>query len=135
MGLRLRLSRSPGWLPAAILVLATVVALAAYGTPIVQIAVFGLYVVVGIALPGMLWVRLLRGPALHLSEDVALGLAVGYCVEIAAYLSRRARPESRSSFSCGRPSHWRPSSPSPACDNTGGEAASGRPPGGPGRSR
>ncbi len=90
MHLRPSVSRSSGWLPVAILGLATVVVLAIYGTPISQMAVFGLYVVVGIALPGMLWVRMLRGRATHLSEDVALGLAIGYCVEIAAYVMARA---------------------------------------------
>ena len=90
MHLRLPLSRSSGWLPAAILGLATVAVLAAYGTPILEMAAFGLYIVVGIALPGMLWVRRLRGRAAHLSEDIALGLAVGYCLEIAAYVIARA---------------------------------------------
>jgi hypothetical protein len=90
MHLRPSLSRSSGWLPVAILGLATLVVLAAYGTPILDVAVFGLYVVLGIALPGMLWVRLLRGQAAHLSEDMALGLAIGYCVEMAAYMIARA---------------------------------------------
>ena len=53
-------------------------------------ATFGLYIVFGIALPGTLLVRLLRGRAAHLSEDIALGLAVGYCLEIAAYVVARA---------------------------------------------
>ena len=90
MHLRLPLSRSSGWVPAAILGLATIAVLAAYGTPILEMAIFGVYIVVGIALPGMLWVRRLRGRAAHLSEDIALGLAVGYCLEIAAYVIARA---------------------------------------------
>ena len=101
MHLRPSVSRSSGWLPMAILGLATVVALAIYGTPISQMAVFGLYVVVGVALPGMLLVRMLRGRATHLSEDVALGLAIGYRVEIAAYVMARAIGVPLPS-SCGR---------------------------------
>jgi len=38
----------------------------------------------------MLWVRLFRGRAAHVSEDLALGLAVGYCLEIATYVAARA---------------------------------------------
>jgi len=87
--LTLRASGS-GWLPASILALAATVIVTAYGTPIPQIAIFGVYVAFGIALPGMLWVRLLRGRATHISEDLTLGLAAGYCIEIAGYLAARA---------------------------------------------
>ena len=62
----------------------------AYGTPITQVALFGAYVAFGIALPGMLWVRLLRDRATHIAEDLALGLGVGYCVEVALYIPARA---------------------------------------------
>ncbi len=90
MHLTLRASGSFGWLPASILAVATTVVLAIYGTPIAQIGVFAVYVVLGLALPGLLWVRLLRGCSAHIAEDVALGLAVGYSLEIAAYLPARA---------------------------------------------
>lgn len=79
-----------GWLPASILAIAATVVLAAYGTPVAQIAIFAAYVTLGIALPGMLWVRLLRGRATHISEDLTLGLALGYCIEIATYIPTRA---------------------------------------------
>src|ERR1035437_8322829 len=86
----LRTTASSGWLPAAILAVFATIVLAAYGTPIPQTATFGAYVTFGIALPGMLWLRLLRGRSAHLSEDLALGLAVGYCIEIATYIAARA---------------------------------------------
>jgi hypothetical protein len=87
---RMRAVASSGWLPASILAACATVVLAAYDTPLPQVAIFGAYVTVGIALPGMLWVRLLHGRAAHISEDLTLGLAVGYCVEIATYIAARA---------------------------------------------
>ncbi|OGO54517.1 MAG: hypothetical protein A2Z32_09730, partial [Chloroflexi bacterium RBG_16_69_14] len=90
MRLTLRASASSGWLPAVVLALAAAVVLVAYGTPVPQVAIFGVYVTFGIALPGLLWVRLLRGRAAHIAEDLTLGLAVGYCVEIATYVAARA---------------------------------------------
>lgn len=88
--LTLRASASSGWLPAVVLALAAAVVLVGYGTPVPQVAVFGAYVAFGIALPGPLWVRLLRGRATHIAEDLTLGLVAGYCVEIATYLAARA---------------------------------------------
>ena len=61
-----------------------------YGTPLPEILVFAAYVAFGIALPGMLWVRFLRGRASHISEDLTLGLVTGYCLEIATYVVVRA---------------------------------------------
>ena len=83
-------SGSSGWLPAAILALVMSLVLVAFDTSVGQVAIFGLYVVFGLALPGMLWVRLLRRRATHISEDLTLGLAVGYCLEIATYIPARA---------------------------------------------
>jgi hypothetical protein len=88
--LTFRATATSGWIPASILTLATAVVLSAYDTPISQVAIFAAYLIFGIALPGMLWVRLLRGRATHVSEDLTLGLAVGYCVEIATYIATRA---------------------------------------------
>jgi hypothetical protein len=90
MHLTLRASGSSGWLPASILAAATAAVLVHYDTPIVDVALFAAYVVLGLALPGMLWVRLLRGRGAHISEDAALGLALGYCLEIATYIPARA---------------------------------------------
>ena len=66
------------------------IVLSAYGTPAQDVAIFAGYVIFGLALPGMLWVRLLRRTSSHLAEDLALGLAVGYCLELVAYLAARA---------------------------------------------
>lgn len=90
MHLALRASGPSGWLPASILAVAATVVVAAYDTQLAQVAIFGAYVVFGLALPGMLWVRLLRGRATHISEDLTLGLAAGYCLEIATYIPARA---------------------------------------------
>ncbi len=79
-----------GWLPAAILAVFAAAVLAAYDTPVAQVAIFGAYVAFGLTLPGMLWVRLLRGRAAHIAEDLALGLAAGYCLELATYIPVRA---------------------------------------------
>jgi hypothetical protein len=67
-----------------------VAVLIAYGTPLPEIVLFAAYVTLGIAVPGMLWVRFLRGRAMHISEDLTLGLVVGYCLEIATYIVVRA---------------------------------------------
>ena len=79
-----------GWVPAALLAIVTVGTLVAYGTPPVSLVAFGLYVALGLALPGMLWVRLARRASAHISEDVLLGLVVGYAIELGTYLVARA---------------------------------------------
>ena len=79
-----------GWLPASLLGLAGTVVLVAYGTPLSQVAIYAAYVAFGIAVPGMLWVRLLRGGARHIAEDLTIGLVAGYAIEIATYLPARA---------------------------------------------
>ena len=90
MHLAARSSASSGWVPATILAIATVSVVVGYGVSIGQVAIFGGYVAVGIALPGLLWVRFLRGRAGYIAEDVALGLCAGYAIEIATYLVARA---------------------------------------------
>ena len=87
---RLRAAAGSGWLPVLILAGFATVLLAAYGTSIRDSAFFAGYVTLGLAIPGMLWVRLLRGRAAHVSEDLAMGLAAGYCIEIATYAVARA---------------------------------------------
>ncbi len=81
---------SSGWLPASTLAVALVVTLTAYGTSVRDVAIFAAYVIFGVTLPGMVWVRALRGRPAHIAEDVAMGLAVGYCLEIATYIVARA---------------------------------------------
>ncbi len=78
-----------GWVPAALLAVAAAAGVLAYQTPPEAVAAFALYVALGLAVPGMLWVRWARGPG-HLAEDLALGLVTGYAIEIAAYLVARA---------------------------------------------
>lgn len=79
-----------GWVPAVLLATATAFVVSYFGVPLIQVAGFTAYAVLGLAVPGMLWVRLLRRRAAHLAEDVALGLALGYCVELTTYLGARA---------------------------------------------
>ena len=90
MHLAARSSASSGWVPATILAIATAIVVVGYGVSIGQVATFGVYVAFGIALPGLLWVRFLRGRAGYIAEDVALGLCAGYAIEIATYLVARA---------------------------------------------
>jgi hypothetical protein len=89
MYLRFRAWATSGWLPAAILLVATGLVLHRYGVRARDIAIFGGYVACGLALPGMLWLRLLRGRPAHIAEDLTLGLAVGYVAEIATYVAAR----------------------------------------------
>jgi hypothetical protein len=86
----LRALASSGWVPASVLAICTVGVLAWYDTPIRDVLAFGVYVALGIAVPGTLWVRGLRGRAAHVSEDLTLGLTAGYAVEIATYIVARA---------------------------------------------
>ena len=86
----LRASASSGWVPATILALASATVVVGYDASPRDVGVFAAYVALGIALPGLLWVRFLRGRAAHIAEDVALGLCAGYCIEIATYLVARA---------------------------------------------
>ena len=64
--------------------------LTAYGTPIQATVLFATYLILGVTVPGTLWVRFLRGGPRHIAEDLALGLLLGYAVEIATYLVARA---------------------------------------------
>ncbi|MFF3442977.1 hypothetical protein [Streptosporangium sp. NPDC002721] len=63
-----------------------------YGVPAADLAFFCGYVALGLALPGLLLVRALyRGTrGLALVEEIALGLALGYAVEVLAYIAARA---------------------------------------------
>ena len=63
MHLTLRASASSGWLPAALLGLAAVVVLTAYGTPNQATVLFATYLILGVTVPGTVWVRFLRGGA------------------------------------------------------------------------
>jgi hypothetical protein len=88
-GLGARLARS-GWLPAVLVAAATGALLLAFDVSPLDLGRFAAWVGLGIALPGVAWVRVLRGRAAHIAEDVALGLVLGYALEIAVYLVARA---------------------------------------------
>jgi hypothetical protein len=84
-----RIARS-GWWPAGLLLATTVGALAVYGVSFGAMAAFAVYIVLGIGLPGLLVWRWVRGRAGCLPEDAGAGLAVGYALEVLAYVPARA---------------------------------------------
>lgn len=79
-----------GWIPGTVLAAAAAGCLLLYGVTGPDLAAFSAYVVLGLALPGMLVTRALRGGARGLGEDLATGLVVGYAIELACYLPARA---------------------------------------------
>ncbi|HYN93499.1 MAG TPA: hypothetical protein VES42_06590, partial [Pilimelia sp.] len=79
-----------GWVPAGVALLATVALLAGYGVPARDLAAFAAYLLLAIALPGTLLWRAGRGRPGLLPADVAAGTAVGYAVEVLAYVAARA---------------------------------------------
>ncbi|GGO65540.1 hypothetical protein [Nonomuraea cavernae] len=84
------LGRLSAWLPATAVLSCAVVVLGLHGVSARDMSVFGLYVALGLALPGLLWVRLLHPRARTLPEELALGVALGYALELLAYLPARA---------------------------------------------
>lgn len=83
-------ARALRWLPAALVAAATVAVLGRYGVAGTDLAAFAGYLVLGVTLPGILVVRALYDRPRTLAEEVALGLALGYCVEILLYIGARA---------------------------------------------
>jgi hypothetical protein len=84
-----RLARS-GWIPAALTVAGAVFVLSYYGVPPVDLAKFAAYRLIVIVVPGTLAWRALRGGGDGLVPDVAAGSALGYALEVLAYLPARA---------------------------------------------
>ena len=87
--------RRPGtwvlrWLPAATTVAVTIAVLLAQHTAPSDIARYGLYVVWALMLPGTLIYRSLRRIPHSLVDDLAMGTAVGFAVEIAAWAAYAA---------------------------------------------
>ncbi|MFG3442168.1 hypothetical protein ACGF0J_33410 [Nonomuraea sp. NPDC047897] len=78
------------WLPAAAVAAFTAAVLSRYGVSAADLALFAGYVALGLALPGVLTVRALYGRSRTPAEEVALGLPLGYAVEILAYVGARA---------------------------------------------
>ncbi|MCW2876615.1 MAG: hypothetical protein JWQ95_715 [Sphaerisporangium sp.] len=79
-----------GWLPAALTTASAVTVLGHYGVSAKETAVFGAYLLLCVALPGMLLVRAMFPRARTPAEDLALGLALGYAAEVLAYVPARA---------------------------------------------
>ncbi|MER6947323.1 hypothetical protein ABT294_25130 [Nonomuraea sp. NPDC000554] len=84
------LRRVSVWLPATAVVACAGAALGFYHVPVADLALFSLYVVLGIALPGLLLVRVLYRRAHTLPEEIALGLTLGYALEVLTYIPARA---------------------------------------------
>ncbi|WP_433515867.1 hypothetical protein ACQP2T_09945 [Nonomuraea sp. CA-143628] len=79
-----------GGLAAASVTAFTAAVLIRYGVSVTDMASFAVYVALGVALPGVLVIRALyRGPRTA-AEEIALGLAFGYAVEILVYIGARA---------------------------------------------
>lgn len=79
----------PRWLPAAALAALTAVVLSRFGVSARDIAVFAAYVALCLVVPGTLLVRALHRGERTLTEELSLGLAAGYAVEVLAYVAAR----------------------------------------------
>ncbi|GAA2895273.1 hypothetical protein GCM10010517_59990 [Streptosporangium fragile] len=84
---RARLTR---WLPAASVAALTVPVLLHYGVSARDLALFCAHITLGVALPGVLLVRALYGRARTPAEEIALGVVLGYALEVFAYVAARA---------------------------------------------
>ncbi|RCG29385.1 hypothetical protein DQ384_20210 [Sphaerisporangium album] len=83
--------RVRGWWAPALSGLLVAVAVAAwFGTPGRDMALFCAYLALGVASPGTLLVRAVYRGRRTVAEEVALGLAVGYALEVLTYLPARA---------------------------------------------
>ncbi|MCA2229189.1 hypothetical protein [Nonomuraea aurantiaca] len=86
---RLQRSLSP-WLPTMAVIACVGGVLGSYGVSVRDLAFFSGYVALGIALPGLLWIRVLYRRAHTLPEEIALGVTLGYALEILTYIPARA---------------------------------------------
>ncbi|MER7503225.1 hypothetical protein AB0L05_39235 [Nonomuraea pusilla] len=78
------------WLPAFVAVAGVAAVLGRYGVALPDMAVFAGYLTLAVALPGVLLVRVCYRGALTLVEELALGLVLGYVLEVLAYIAARA---------------------------------------------
>ncbi|GGO65587.1 hypothetical protein [Nonomuraea cavernae] len=78
------------WLPAVLTLGFVAVVLWFYGVSVGDMAAFGAYVVLCLAGPGLLLVRALYGDRRTLAEELALGVALGYAIEVLVYIIVRA---------------------------------------------
>ncbi|MEV0595083.1 hypothetical protein [Nonomuraea cavernae] len=83
-------ARASRWLPAMAVLACAGGVLRFHGVSVRDLTVFGLYVALGLALPGLLWIRVLYRRAHALPEQLALGLTLGYALEVLTYLPVRA---------------------------------------------
>ena len=79
-----------GWLPAILTVVGMALWVHSYGVSVRDILAFGGYLLLGITLPGALWWRAARRSSHTLAEDLAVGTALGYALEVLTYLPARA---------------------------------------------
>lgn len=75
-----------GWIPAALVVTLAVALLLVFEAPPLDVLRYGAWLVFGIALPGTLVWRALRGTPRSFVEDVTMGTTLGFALEIPAYL-------------------------------------------------
>ncbi|MFG1959015.1 hypothetical protein [Nonomuraea sp. NPDC049028] len=79
-----------GRLAAASVTAFTAAVLIRYGVSVTDMALFAVYVALGVVLPGVLVIRALYHGPRTAAEEIALGLAFGYAVEILVYIGARA---------------------------------------------
>ncbi|MEV4457627.1 hypothetical protein [Microbispora sp. NPDC049633] len=88
------IARRPGrlhaWLPAMSVAAFTAAVLLFYGVSVRDLLFFCAYMVVCVALPGTLLVRVLYRGRRTQAEEIALGVALGYIAEVLAYIAARA---------------------------------------------
>ncbi|MGW0802043.1 hypothetical protein [Nonomuraea sp. NPDC002799] len=77
-------------MPAGVVGAGAVVVLLWCGVSGRDLAAFAVYLALGVALPGTLLWRALAGGGRSAAEDVTAGLALGYAIEVLAYLPARA---------------------------------------------
>ncbi|WP_285703200.1 hypothetical protein [Microtetraspora sp. NBRC 16547] len=78
------------WLPAITVTALTAAVLLYYGVSLRDLLVFTAYVLLCLTVPGVLLIRALYSGRRTLAEEIALGLALGYAMEVFAYLAARA---------------------------------------------
>ncbi|MFI7039631.1 hypothetical protein ACIBI0_23320 [Microbispora rosea] len=78
------------WLPAVSVTAFTAGVALFYGVSVRDLGLFAVYLAVCVALPGTLLVRALYRGRRTLAEEIALGVALGYAVEVVVYAAARA---------------------------------------------
>ncbi|GIH89506.1 hypothetical protein ACFFMN_14080 [Planobispora siamensis] len=90
-GRRRRGTAAVRWLPALATAVLVVLVLGFYDVSAADAAAFAAYFALAIALPGTLVARALRrGGGRTLAEEIAVGTALGYAIEVGAYIAARA---------------------------------------------